>query len=626
MSTGPELRKDPFYITTPIYYVNGQPHLGHAYTSVVTDIIARFKRKDGHPVHFLTGTDEHGQKVEQSATSNNKTPSEFADEVSAKFRDMTEILGCSNDDFIRTTEDRHKVSATKLWKLLEANNQIYLGAYEGWYSVRDESYYQESELIDGKAPTGADVEWVKEESYFFRLSDWTDKLLKFYDENPDFIAPKSRRNEVIAFLKQEGGLKDLSISRTTFSWGIPVPGNEKHVMYVWLDALANYISALDFAKDDDSSDMYKKFWPASLHIVGKDILRFHCIFWPAFLMAAQLSPPKRVFAHGWWTKDGEKMSKSVGNVLDPLELLNKYGKDYLRYFLVAEVPFGNDGDFSDSGFALRVNSDLANDVGNLAQRALTMIDKHCDGKIPQPGQSEVPAKIVEEEEVDLSCLTPEDHELLAASAKALDEVRILYDKQALKPMCEAIINISKLGNKYIDVQAPWTLKKNNDIARMHTVLYTLVETLRRIGILLDPIMPDSSSIMLKQLGACDPSMQSFDSFKTPIRPGSKIGTPIPVFPKIERDEADVAPVVKKGEKKEKKKILKKVSPMIAIIAQEYADSSLDDLATLIVKEGETVRNLKTQKAGKDQLMPHIEKLVGFKELFKVKNDGKSYEA
>ena len=355
--------KDPFYISTPIYYVNGLPHLGHAYTSVAADVIARFQRKLGRDVYFVTGTDEHGQKVEQSAAAAGKTPQEFSDNISEKFRDIATRLHCSHNDFIRTTEGRHKVAVDELWKRLEANGHIYLGAYEGWYSVRDECFYAEDELVNGDAPTGAPVEWVKEESYFFRLSAFTKKLLDFYEANPEFVGPEGRRNEVVSFVSQEGGLRDLSISRTTFTWGIPVSTNPKHVVYVWLDALTNYISALGYPINDNAENALWKFWPASLHIVGKDILRFHTVFWPAFLMAADIEPPKRVFAHGWWTIEGQKMSKSVGNVVDPYALVDRYGVDFVRYFLVAEVPFGSDGDFSHDTFITRVNSNLANDLG-----------------------------------------------------------------------------------------------------------------------------------------------------------------------------------------------------------------------------------------------------------------------
>jgi methionyl-tRNA synthetase len=343
-----------YYITTPIYYVNDKPHLGHAYTSVACDAIARYMRLDGMEVKFLTGTDEHGQKVEKSAAAAGVPPQAFVDEVSEHFREMAHTLNLTNDDFIRTTEPRHKEAAQALWKKLEAAGDIYLGGYAGWYATRDEAFYQESELVNGKAPTGADVEWVEEPSYFFRLSKYQQPLLDFYAANPDFILPESRRNEVLSFVK--GGLKDLSISRTTFNWGIPVPGDEKHIMYVWLDALTNYWTAADGK------------WPADLHMVGKDILRFHAVYWPAFLMSAKLALPKRVFAHGWWTIEGEKMSKSLGNVVAPAHLVEKYGLDQTRYFLLREVPFGSDGNFSRQSMFERINADLANNIGNLAQQ------------------------------------------------------------------------------------------------------------------------------------------------------------------------------------------------------------------------------------------------------------------
>ena len=366
-----------FYLTTPIYYVNDRPHIGHAYTSVACDVLARFRRLSGDNVKFLTGTDEHGQKVEKSAKSAGMTPQEMADANSQHFRDMATLMNISNDDFIRTTEERHKRGAQALWKKMEAGGHIYLDSYKGWYSVRDEAYFQESELVNGKAPTGADVEWVEEPSYFFRLSTFQEKLLQHYAAHPDFIGPEPRRNEVISFVK--GGLKDLSISRTTFSWGIPVPGNEKHIMYVWLDALANYLSGLGYP---DNTQDYKNFWPANLHMVGKDILRFHAVYWPAFLMAAELPTPKRIFAHGWWTIEGEKMSKSLGNAIAPQALVSEFGLDQTRWFLMREVPFGNDGNFSRERMIQVINSELANNIGNLAQRTLTMIHKNCEGRIP----------------------------------------------------------------------------------------------------------------------------------------------------------------------------------------------------------------------------------------------------
>ena len=370
-----------FYVTTPIYYVNDSPHIGHAYTTLACDALARFMRLDGRAVHFLTGTDEHGQKVEKAAADAGLDPQTFTDRVSQRFRDLAAAMNCSNDDFIRTTEERHKRSVAALWERLVASGDIYLGKYAGWYSVRDEAFYAESELVGGAAPTGAPVEWVEEPSYFFRLSAWQDRLLEFYRERPDFVLPATRMNEVTSFVK--GGLQDLSVSRTTFAWGIPVPGDPAHVMYVWLDALANYISALGFP--DTEGELYRTFWPANFHVVGKDILRFHAVYWPAFLMSAGLEPPKQVFAHGWWTVEGQKMSKSLGNVVSPASLIEKYGLDQTRYFLLREIAFGSDGDFSNAAMVRRINHDLANDYGNLAQRVLSMIAKNCGGVVPEPG-------------------------------------------------------------------------------------------------------------------------------------------------------------------------------------------------------------------------------------------------
>src|SRR6266436_9397241 len=368
----------PYYITTPIYYVNDAPHIGHAYTTIACDALARFMRLDGRRVKFLTGTDEHGQKVAKSARDAGIEPQEFCDRVSQNFREMTVLMNISNDDFIRTTEQRHIRASQAIWQELEKRGEIYLGSFAGWYSVRDEAFYEEDELTAGpggvkRAPSGAEVEWVEEENYFFRLSAWQDRLLAFYDANPEFIGPRSRRNEVVSFVK--GGLRDLSVSRTSFSWGIAVPGNPRHVMYVWLDALANYLTAAGYP--DVESAEFTTFWPANLHMVGKDILRFHTVYWPAFLAAAGLAPPKRVFAHGWWTVEGQKMSKSLGNFIPPRKLVEEYGVDAVRYFMLRELPFGSDGDFSHRAVVNRTNGDLANDFGNLAQRVLSFINKNA---------------------------------------------------------------------------------------------------------------------------------------------------------------------------------------------------------------------------------------------------------
>ncbi len=503
--------KETFYITTPIYYVNDKPHIGHAYTSIACDVLARFMRLDGRKVKFLSGTDEHGQKVEQTAEKLKTTPQELADENSQHFRELLKTLNISNDDFIRTTETRHKQGAQAFWKVLQKSGYIYSGKYSGWYSVRDEAYYQESELVEGKAPTGADVEWVEEPSYFFKLSAFQDRLLELYEKNPSFIAPESRRNEVISFVK--GGLRDLSISRTTFKWGIPVPGDEKHVMYVWLDALTNYLTALGYPFE---SKNMTDFWPADLHVVGKDILRFHTVYWPAFLMAADIELPLRVFAHGWWTNEGQKISKSLGNVIDPLELVQTYGLDQVRYFLMREIPFGNDGDFSRDKLVARINGDLANNIGNLAQRVLSMINKNCDGKIPE-------FKFLDS-----------DKKLLSFAFVQADKVRnaIIYE-QHFSIALDLISKIASRANEYVDEMAPWKLKKENP-ERMNAALYTLAECLRRIGLLLQAFIPDSAAKLLDQL-AVPQNERLFHMVGAghALKPGTVLPEPQGLFPRIE---------------------------------------------------------------------------------------------
>ncbi len=505
-----------FFITTPIYYVNDKPHIGHAYTSIACDVLARFKRLSGYNVKFLTGTDEHGQKVEKSANAAGVSPKNFVDGVSAHFRELTGTLQLSNDDFIRTTEPRHIKAAQALWQKMQANGHIYLSSYSGWYSVRDEAYYQESELVGGKAPTGADVEWVEEPSYFFDLSKWQDKLLAFYAENPEFIAPDSRRNEILRFV--EGGLKDLSISRTTFSWGIPVPGDDKHVMYVWLDALTNYLSALGYP-DLDAADM-KNFWPADLHMVGKDIIRFHAVYWPAFLMAADLPLPKRIFAHGWWTIEGEKMSKSLGNAVAPQDLISEFGLDQTRWFLMREVPFGQDGNFSRERLITVVNSELANNIGNLVQRTLAMVAKNCDGKVPQY------RRISEQASDNL-------YDILKSYSAYEDMIRDHMNKQQINFVLERIVELSSQANAYIDIEAPWALKKVGKTDEMNTVLYVLAEAIRRIAILLLPIVPDAAHKILDLL-AVPADKRSFAHLtgEFALTPGAVLPPPEPVFPRI----------------------------------------------------------------------------------------------
>ena len=504
-----------FYITTPIYYVNDIPHIGHAYTTLACDVIARFKRLDGYNVKFLTGTDEHGQKVEKSAKAAKIDPQEFTDNVSQNFRDLTKEMNFSNDDFVRTTEDRHKFACNNLWEKLIESGDIYLGSYAGWYSVRDEAFYTENDLLEKNgqklAPTGAEVEWVEEPSYFFRLSAWQDRLLNFYRDNCDFILPNTRRNEVISFVR--GGLEDLSISRTSFNWGVCVPGDDKHIMYVWLDALTNYLTAIDYP--NQGAKEFQMFWPADLHVVGKDILRFHAVYWPAFLMSAGLETPKRIFAHGWWTNEGEKISKSLGNVIDPVELKNAYGLDQVRYFLLREVPFGKDGDFSRTAMVRRVNSELSNDYGNLVQRVMSMVNKNCGRCIPKPHN-----------------LEKEDEILLMRLDDLLPEVRSLIDNQALNQVLDRIWEEIRSANSYIDKQAPWSLKTEN-FDRMETVLYVLTEAIRNIAIITQPFMPSSSGTILDQVGISD-NARSFKSFGSSERiiAGTSLPEPAGVFPRI----------------------------------------------------------------------------------------------
>jgi methionyl-tRNA synthetase len=513
-------QRPSYYVTTPIYYVNDVPHIGHAYTTLACDVLARFKRLDGYDVMFLTGTDEHGQKVEKSAEKAGIDPLAFCDKVSARFQDLAQAMNFSNDQFIRTTEERHKVAVQHLWKRLVDKGYIYEDKYAGWYSVRDEAFYTEGELTDGEggeklAPTGAPVEWVEEPSYFFKLSAMQDKLLELYESQPDFVMPKSRLNEVKSFV--EGGLQDLSISRTTFSWGVPVPEAEGHIMYVWIDALTNYLTATGYPNED--AEGYQKYWPANVHMVGKDILRFHAVYWPAFLLAADLPLPGRVFAHGWWTNEGQKISKSLGNVIDPFELIESYGLDAVRFFLLREVPFGNDGDFSRKNFVLRCNADLANGLGNLSQRTLSMIHKNCDGAVPEHGD-----------------LTNNDSKLLHDIEAALEQVRAHMDKQAFHHAFEAIFSQAAAADAYISEQAPWVLRKT-DPERMKTVLFVLAEAIRMLAILVQPIMPQSAAKILDQLGV---AKRGFDQLSSEhrIAVGSMVPKPEGVFPRLELPAED----------------------------------------------------------------------------------------
>jgi len=464
-----------FYITTPIYYPSGKPHMGHAYSSIVADIFARFKRLENYNVLFLTGTDEHGQKIQKEAKKYNKDPKIFCDELSETFKSLTKILNLSNNDFIRTTEKRHHKSVIEIWNRLVESGDIYLDKYSGWYSVSDEAFYDEDEIenINQKKvskSSGSTVEWVEEESYFFKLSSWSNKLLEFYNTNPNFILPTSRKNEVVKFV--EKGLKDLSISRTSFKWGIPVPKNEKHVIYVWLDALTNYISALNFPDIKDKK--FKDFWPADIHIIGKDILRFHAVFWPAFLLAAKLPLPKKVFGHGWILSDDKKMSKSLGNILDPIEIIDKYGVDQLRYYLVKEVSLGNDGSISMENLKNCINNDLANNYGNLCQRVFSFIKKNCDNKIPKSSK-----------------LDNLDKKLLDNLRNNIPKLINLMNKQDLNEYIKMVVNFSFEANKYFNDSEPWAIKKNNP-ERMKTILHTIVQQIKNITILLSPIIPNAT--------------------------------------------------------------------------------------------------------------------------------------
>ena len=499
-----------FYITTPIYYVNDNPHIGHAYTTLACDVLARFKRLDDHDVMFLTGTDEHGQKVQMAAEKAGISPKDFTNKVSKKFESLARKMGFSNDCFIRTTETRHYESCQKIWQRLMDRGNITLSSYSGWYSVRDEAFFAENELVNGVAPTGAPVEWVEEPSYFFNLSKWQQPLLDFYEKHPDFVAPKSRFNEIKRFV--EGGLNDLSISRTTFDWGIPVPNDQEHVMYVWLDALTNYITATNWC--DMEENQFDKWWPADLHMVGKDILRFHAVYWPAFLMAAELPMPKRVFAHGWWTNEGQKISKSLGNVINPIALIEEYGLDQIRYFMMREVPFGRDGDFSKAALINRINSDLANDFGNLSQRVLSLIYKNLDGKIPSI--PEEPQK--------------EDYDLLNKLKEFPNKVRALINEQSFHEALKIIWDVIAESNRYIDKQAPWSLKKT-DLNRMSEVLGVLVEVIRCVSLLTQPFMPDASDKLLDQIKV-SPEERLFSSL-TDINSlsGRIIEKPEGVFPR-----------------------------------------------------------------------------------------------
>jgi len=476
------MNQSNFYITTPIYYPSGEPHMGHAYSSILADVFARFKRNDNCKVYFLTGTDEHGLKIQKAAEKAGSDPLIYCNKISKIFKDLTKTLNLSNDDFIRTTEKRHYESVNDLWSRLVKSGDIYLSKYEGWYSVSDEAYYNSDEIIEKNGTkystfSGSIVEWVEEESFFFRLSSWQKRLLEFYDKNDKFILPISRRNEVINFVKS--GLKDLSVSRTSFTWGIKVPNNDKHVIYVWLDALTNYLSALNFPNTND--ELYKNFWPASLHVIGKDILRFHAIYWPAFLLAAKIEPPGRVFGHGWILSGEEKMTKSKGNILNPLEIINRYGIDELRYYLMKEVSHGSDGNISLKSLENCINSDLANNFGNLCQRVFSFVKNNCENKITKTKN-----------------ISTADKKLIEQTKVLTKDLRNLMNNQNLNNYIKSVINISFLTNKYINDEEPWKLKKNN-IEKMNNILHLALEQIAKISILLNPIIPQATTKVLEAL-------------------------------------------------------------------------------------------------------------------------------
>ena len=507
-----------FYITTPIYYPSAKPHMGHAYSSIIADFFARFKRIDGFQVHFLTGTDEHGLKIQRSAEKENVDPKQFCDQISETFRNLSKTLNLTNTDFIRTTEDRHKKTVQYLWNELLKNDDIYLSKYSGWYSVSDEAFYTEDEIeeIDGNKrsiSSKSSVEWIEEESYFFRLSKWEKPLLEYYDNHPDFISPSSRKNEVVSFVK--GGLKDLSVSRKSFSWGIKVPNDKDHVIYVWLDALTNYISALNYPDKNDK--LYKDFWPASIHLIGKDILRFHAVYWPAFLLAAKIELPLKVYGHGWILSGDEKMSKSKGNILDPIEIIKEYGLDPLRYYLIKEVSFGNDGNISQERLEDCINSDLANNFGNLCQRVTAFAIKNCDSLVP---------KDIEFQNDDLI--------ILNKYKDNLEKIRKKIDNQDINFYIEYIVNSLFEANKYFNDQEPW--KKKDDLTRLNTIVYTTLEIVRKISFLLFPIIPQSSLKALKifDLSENDIILSTIENNEFLIK-GNKINKIDILFKKIEKN-------------------------------------------------------------------------------------------
>ncbi|WP_145012183.1 methionine--tRNA ligase [Mycobacterium marseillense] len=512
----------PYYVTTAITYPNGDPHIGHAYEYVATDAIARFKRLDGFDVRFLTGTDEHGLKMVETAAAEGIGTAELARRNSDVFQRLQERLNISFDRFIRTTDPDHHEASKEIWRRMAAAGDIYLDTYSGWYSVRDERFFVESEtrlLDDGTrmaVETGAPVTWTEEQTYFFRLSAYADKLLAHYEANPDFIAPEVRRNEVVSFVA--GGLRDLSISRTSFDWGVQVPEHPDHVMYVWVDALTNYLTGVGYP--DTDAEMFRRYWPADLHMIGKDIIRFHTVYWPAFLMSAGIELPRRVFAHGFLLNRGEKMSKSVGNVVDPVALIDTFGVDQVRYFLLREVPFGQDGSFSEDAIITRINTDLANELGNLAQRSLSMIAKNLGGVLPEPGE-----------------LTEADTDLLATADGLLERLRVSFESQAMHLALEAIWLMLGEANRYFSAQQPWVLRKSEseaDQRRFRTVLYVTCEAVRIAALLVQPVMPESAATLLDLLGQPQ-DRRTFAAVGARLTPGTQLPPPTGVFPRYQVD-------------------------------------------------------------------------------------------